>query len=183
MTQGKLRKGIILIYLLDANTLIDAKRDYYPINRVPEFWSWLVDQGQQGSIKIPIEVYEEFSDTKDKNGNKDTLASWADEAQVRDSLLFDEEVEQDLVARITYGGYVANPTDDELKRMGRDPFLLSYALKDVENRCIVTTESSKPLRQGANRHVPDVCRAFNIRCINSFQMIKEMNFSTGWNML
>ncbi len=60
-----------MLYLLDANTLIDAKRDYYPIDRVPEFWDWLVFHGQQGNIKIPIEVYEEFADTKDKDGNKD----------------------------------------------------------------------------------------------------------------
>ena len=95
--------------------------------------------------------------------------------------MFEEEAEQDLVGRITYGGYVANPTDDELKKIGRDPFLLSYALQDLENRCIVTTEASKPSRLGANRHVPDVCKYFKIRCINNFQMIKEMNFSTSWN--
>lgn len=107
-------------------------------------------------------------------------ATWADQVEVKDALLFKEEAEQDLVARITYGGYVANPTDDELKNIGRDPFLLSYALKDIDNRCIVTTESSKPSRLGANRHVPDVCKDFNIRCINNFQMIREMNFSTSW---
>jgi hypothetical protein len=172
-----------LLYLLDANTLIDAKRDYYPIDVVPEFWSWLVFQGQQGKIKIPIEVYEEFSDTKDKNGKKDSLATWAEQVEVKDALLFEEEAEQDLVARITYGGYVANPTDDALKKIGRDPFLLSYALKDLGNRCIVTTETSKPSRQGANRHVPDVCKYFNIICINNFQMIREMHFSTSWNNL
>jgi len=181
LSQGRLRKGIVLIYLLDANTLIDAKRDYYPIERVPEFWGWLVYKGQQGSIKIPIEVYEEFSDTKDKDGNKDFLASWAEAIEVKEALLFEEDAEQDLVARITYGGYVANPTDDELGKMDRDPFLLSYALKDISNRCIVTTESSKPSRQGANRHIPNVCREFNIPCINNFQMIKEMNFSTNWD--
>ena len=152
-----------MLYLLDANTLIDAKRDYYPFLRVPEFWDWLIYQGQQGKIKIPIEVYEEFSDTKDKHGEKDALASWADQIEVKDALLFEEEAEQDLVARITYGGYVANPTDDELKKIGRDPFLISYALKDIDNRCIVTTESSKPSRLGANRHMPDVCMDFNIR--------------------
>lgn len=48
-----------MLHLLDANTLIDAKRDYYPIDRVPEFWDWLNFHGQQGNIKIPIEVYEE----------------------------------------------------------------------------------------------------------------------------
>ncbi len=169
-----------MLYLLDANTLIDAKRDYYPISRVPEFWEWIIYQGEQAKIKIPIEVYEEFSDTKDKDGEKDALAMWAEQTKVKNSLLLEEAVEQDLVARITYGGYVANPTDDELEKMGRDPFLLSYALKDIQNRCVVTTESSKPSRNGANRHIPDVCKDFNIRCINNFQMIRELNFSTDW---
>ena len=171
-----------MLFLLDANTLIDAKRDYYPIDRVPEFWDWLIFHGQQGSIKIPIEVYEEFSDTKDKDGKKDDLATWAEQEDVKGALLFEEEAEQDMVALITYGGYVANPTDDELKTIGRDPFLISYALRELGTRCIVTTESSKPSRQGANRHIPDVCKDFNIRCINNFQMIKAMNFSTSWNI-
>jgi len=169
-----------LLYLLDANTLIDAKRDYYPIGRVPEFWEWLVYHGQKENIKIPIEVYEEFSDTKDKDGNKDSLATWAEQGEVREALLLKEEAEQDLVARITYGGYVANPTDDELEKIGRDPFLLSYALKNLEKRCIVTTEASKPKREGANRHIPDVCNVFDIKCINNFELINKMNFSTSW---
>lgn len=126
-------------------------------------------------------MYEEFTDTKDKDGNKDALATWAEQVRVKNALLLKDEAEPDLVARITYGGYVANPTDDELKRIGRDPFLLSYALKDLENRCIVTTETSKPSRQGANRHIPDVCDDFNILCINNFQLIKQLNFSTSWN--
>lgn len=170
-----------MLFLLDANTLIDAKRDYYPIDRIPEFWDWLIFQGQQGKIKIPIEVYEEFSDTKDTNDKKDDLAIWAEQVEVKDALLFEEEAEQDLVARITYGGYVANPTDDDLNKIGRDPFLLSYALKDLRNRCIVSTETSKPSRQGANRHIPDICKDFDIICINNFQMIKKLNFSTSWN--
>lgn len=170
-----------MLYLLDANTLIDAKRDYYPIDRVPEFWDWLVFHGQQENIKVPIEVYEEFSDTKDKDGKKDALATWAEQVEVKEALLFKEAAEQDLVARITYGGYVAKPTDDELKKIGRDPFLLSYALKDLGNRCIVTTESSKPSKKGTNRHIPDVCDYFNIECINTFQMMEKMNFSTSWN--
>lgn len=170
-----------MLYLLDANTLIDAKRDYYPVERVPEFWEWLVFCGIQGNIKIPIEVYEEFSDTKDKDGQKDELAIWSEQPEVKKALLLNEEAEQDLVARITYGGYVANPSDDEIIKIGRDPFLLSYALKDLENRCVVSTEVSKPKKIGANRKVPDVCNDFKIRCINNFQMLRELNFSTGWN--
>ncbi len=170
-----------MLYLLDANTLIDAKRDYYPIDRVPEFWEWIIFNGEKGNIKIPIEVYEEFSDTKGKDGKKDELAIWSEQPEVKEALLLNEEAEQDLVAKITYDGYVDNPTDDELVKIGRDPFLLSYALKNIEKRCIVSTEVSKPSKKGANRKVPDVCRDFKIRCINNFQMFRELNFSTNWD--
>jgi len=37
-----------MLYLLDANVLIDANRDYYPIARIPEFWEWLVYHGEEG---------------------------------------------------------------------------------------------------------------------------------------
>jgi len=60
-----------MFYLLDANVLIDANRDYYLINRVPEFWEWLIHMGGLGRVKIPIEVYKEIT-----NG-KDELSQWA----------------------------------------------------------------------------------------------------------
>lgn len=31
-----------MLHILDANILIDANRDYYPMDRVPEFWEWLL---------------------------------------------------------------------------------------------------------------------------------------------
>ena len=49
-----------LLYLLDANVLIDANRDYYPLGRVPEFWDWLVDRASRHQVKIPLDMYEEI---------------------------------------------------------------------------------------------------------------------------
>ena len=170
-----------MLYLLDANTLINAKNNYYPIERVPEFWDWLVFQGQASNIAIPIEIYEELKDTNPKHGERDELALWAESLEVKDALLLNEEAQADLVAHVTYQGYLSDPTDDDLTKMGRDPFLISYALKDVSDRCIVTAEVSKPKRKGANRHVPDVCAALGVRCINSFDLIRELDFSTSWN--
>lgn len=170
-----------MLYLLDANTLIDANRDYYPIDRVPEFWEWLVFQGNQGTIKIPTEIYEEFADFKDHDGKKDALASWWEQEEVGAALKLKEEAKQDMVAKIMYEGYIADPTDIQLKKIGRDPFLISYALRDLENRVIVTTENSEPSRIEANRKIPDVCGDFKIQCINTYQMIKDNNFSTSWN--
>jgi hypothetical protein len=59
-----------VLYLLDANVLITAQNLYYPLDRVPEFWGWLLHVGDQHYVKIPIELYEEITD------GKDTLASW-----------------------------------------------------------------------------------------------------------
>lgn len=166
-----------MIYLLDANTLITAKNSYYPINRIPEYWDWLVHCGQNGVVKIVNEIYDELRD-----GGADELSLWADEEHVRDALLFDESVDQGLVAQVVYQGYLPNPTENDMVRMGQDPFLISYALKDPENRCIVTSEASKPSRQGANRHIPDVCNALGLQCIDGHQLIRDLDFSTSWKV-
>lgn len=73
-----------MIYLLDANVLIDANRDYYATDRVPEFWDWLVHHGQADSVKMPIEIYEEI-----KDGN-DQLALWTKDDGVETALLLVE---------------------------------------------------------------------------------------------
>ena len=164
-----------MLYLLDANTLIDAKRNYYQIDRVPEFWEWLIYRGRQKTIKIPLEIYEEFSDSKDRH------AVWADQEETKEALLFKEEMDRSLVNKVVYEGYTPDPTDEDIRKVGRDPILISYALRDIENRIIVTTEVSKPKKKGANRKIPDVCQYFGIRCINTFRMIDELDFSTSWN--
>lgn len=165
-----------MIYLLDANVVIDANRDYYPIKRIPEFWEWLAYTGEKGFVKIPMEIYEEI-----KEGNDD-LAMWAKKPEVESALLLDEEVDVSLVSRIIDVGYANDLTDDEVEKLGRDPFLIAYALKDIENRCIVTTEVSKPKRQRASRHIPDVCDSFNINWHNTFKFINVLNFSTHWKV-
>lgn len=163
-----------MLYLLDANVLIDANRDYYPIERVPEFWNWLIYMGNNGKVKIPIEVYEEI-----KEGN-DSLAKWTKSNETQAALLFLEEVEVDLVAFVVDNGYAQNLTDIEIVKLGRDPFLIAYGLRAKKSRCIVTTEVSKPKRLGANRHVPDVCDDLGIFRCNTFEFIRSLNFSTNW---
>lgn len=164
-----------MLYLLDANVLIDANRDYYPLNRVPEFWEWLIDAGENGNVKIPLEVYEEISE-----GN-DQLANWVKQERIKTALLLQEEVNVSLVSYVTDHGYASDLTDDEVIKVGRDPFLIAYTLTDRDNRCLVTTEVSKPSRQRANRHLPNVCGDLGARCCNTFEFVRALDFSTGWN--
>jgi hypothetical protein len=163
-----------LLYLLDANVLIDANRDFYPLKRVPEFWVWLISQGEGGRVALPVEQYEEI-----KNG-KDNLAQWTKQTEVKSALLFSEEVNPSLVARVTEAGYATDLTDDEVERIGRDPFLVAYALASKDDRCVVTTEVSKPKRLRANRHIPDVCQDINVRCCHIFEWLRELDFRTDW---
>lgn len=164
-----------MLYLLDANVLIDANRDYYPFERVPEFWEWLENAGENGHAKIPLEVYEEIRE------GKDDLANWAKQETIKSALLFQEEVDVSLVSSATDEGYASDLTDDEVVKIGRDPFLIAYALKKKDTRCVVTTEISKPKRGRANRHLPDVCRDLGVACCNTFEFVRALNFSTRWN--
>jgi len=161
--------------LLDANVLIDANRDYYPIERVPEFWEWLENTGRNGNAKTPLEVYEEIGD------GSDALANWARRDSIKTALLLQEEVDVSLVSHVIDHGYAADLTDDEVEKIGRDPFLIAYALKDSKNRYVVTTEVSKPSRRRANRHLPDVCKDLTVGCCNTFQFVRALDFSTSWN--
>jgi Domain of unknown function (DUF4411) len=162
-----------LLYLLDANVIIDANRDYYPLARVPEFWDWLEHHGAKGTVKLPLEVYEEITP------GDDDFAAWV--KQNKDALLLKEEADPAIVARVINEGYTTDLTDDEVERVGCDPFLIAYALSDAGQRCVVTTEASKPKRQRANRHMPDVCRDLGIPCCNTFEFVRRLDFRTGWN--
>lgn len=163
-----------MIYLLDANVLIDANRDYYRIGSVDEFWEWLIHHGEQGSIKIPEEIYEEI-----KVGNDD-LSAWAKENETEAALKLDEEVNVDLVRQVSDEGYAPDLSDIDLQKIERDPFLIAYALVNPAERIIVTTENSKPSRLRANRHVPDVGNQFGIQSINTYELTKLLRFSTKW---
>ena len=157
-----------MLHLIDTNVLTVAGRDYYPLDRVPQFWDWLEDMGRNGALKVPLEVYEEVTD------GDDDLVVWL--KANRSTMVLDESVDAGLLTRVIERGYAPDLTDSEMEKLGADPFLIAYALADPTNRCVVTMEASRPSRQRANRHIPDVCRGFDIRCINTFHLIRELDF-------
>jgi hypothetical protein len=61
------------------------------------------------------------------------------------SILLGEEVSLDLVRRVVTEGYAPDLTDVQIEELGRDPFLVAYAMAGAE-RCVVTTEVSKPTK-------------------------------------
>ena len=85
-----------MLYLLDANVLIRAHADYYGIDRVPQFWDWLLHHGAEGRIKIPLEIYDEMEDGgRPRPG--DLLLPFLRRADVKRALILGEEVNPDLL--------------------------------------------------------------------------------------
>jgi hypothetical protein len=167
-----------MLYLLDASMLITANHLYYPVNQVPEFWEWLIYMGQSERIKMPIEIFEEIKDSPSAP-DSDLLFQWAKDASVKDALVLKEDANPTMVQRAVDQGYASDLNDAEIGQLGRDPFLVSYAIGN-KSRCIVTSEISKPKRLRQNRHLPDVCATFDIGCHTPFELNKFLSFKTNW---
>lgn len=166
-----------MLYLIDANVLITANSTYYPLDQIPEFWDWVHDQAESNRIKIPREIMEEI-----KAGRKDDdpLLDWISTSEIEAALLLDEAVDVARVQHVVTTGYAPDLRDDEVEKLGRDPFLIAYALVDTDERIVVTTEVSRPSAQRANRKVPDVCQAVGVVSCGPFALNKALGFRTGW---
>lgn len=131
--------------------------------------------GQAGTIKIAQEVYEEIV----AGSEKDSLANWAKQDDVKKSLLLAEAAHVAHVRTVVATGYASDLNDEELEKLGRDPFLIAHALADRDNRTVVTTEVSKPNKQRGNRHIPDVCASVGVSCCDTFQLTEALDFRTS----
>lgn len=167
------------LYLLDANVLITANRDYYSMGMVPVFWEWLLHMAERGHVKMPVETLEEVRDGGGKV-RKDELVTWLNREDVFGKLLLEEDVDPQIVAAVTAKGYAPDLTDTELEEIGRDPFLVAYAAVDRNNRVVVSIEVSAPGKKRANRRLPDVCRDNGVAVCNTFTMLRELGFTTAW---
>ena len=178
-----------MLYLIDANVVIDANRDYYQINRVPIFWEWLAYQCELGNIKMPQENYDEVTVKNLKREEKETkkqqnerkFLDWMRSHKAE--IILNESPQRQIVDKIKNEGYAPNLTAEELVKIGQDPFLTAYAYasRDKGRECtIITTEISKSKKTRANKKIPDVCAGFDIPCFNTWHLIDVLDFTTSW---
>jgi hypothetical protein len=159
-----------VLYLLDANVMIRAHEDYYPIDRIPQFWAWLASLGASGIAKVPYEIYGEIA------VSSGPLHDWLTDSAISNVMMFDQKIDPENLNSVLAQGYAPDLNDSEIEEVGRDPFLIGYALGSSAEITIVTKEVPAPSKQRANRKIPDVCKTFGIRCINDFEFYRELNF-------
>ncbi|KKB60964.1 DNA-binding protein [Robbsia andropogonis] len=165
------------LYLLDANVLIDAHNLYYPLDMVPEFWEWLLHMASMKRVAMPLETYEEVRGGN--NAKKDLFNEWVSDEKVKNQLVLQEEF-QSIALHKVMNAYAPDLTDSEVEQVGRDPFLIAYALTAPNYRVVVSNEVSKPSKTRANRKVPDVCRDVGVACCAAFSMLRTLEFRTDW---
>jgi hypothetical protein len=161
-----------MLYLLDANTLINAHCNWYALDRVPEFWQWLLHHAEAGVVKLPPTIYAEVE------SGKDELATWMKDANNKKVLRLSENADLNKVQTVL-AKYGNDLSEADIIKIGQDPFLIAAALGHAD-RCVVTAEVSAPSKLGANRKVPNVCGDCGVIWQSPVKFIKELNFSTDW---
>ncbi|QIL70792.1 DUF4411 family protein [Diaphorobacter sp. HDW4B] len=158
-----------MTYLLDANTLIEAKNRYYQMNFCPGFWAWLARSKMSGHIGSVESIGAEL-----RRGS-DELAIWA--KQESDFFLPEsDEDTQTSFAEIaghvaTKAGHMKAGALDEFLSCA-DPWLIAKAR--VLRFAVVTHER---LNTESRRKflIPNICQHYGVECINTFDLLNRLN--------
>lgn len=157
-----------MTYLLDANTLIEAKNRYYRMTVCPAYWNW-VQRSHGAGVVFSIEpVGVEL-----RRGN-DELAEWA-RNQAGLFLPVSEEATQHAFAQVAaYVAYQASAMKTgalEEFLDGADPWLIAKAMS-LQNAVIVTHEQFN-LQLRRKYSIPNVCQHFGVAWIDTFELLSQ----------
>jgi hypothetical protein len=112
-----------MAYLLDANTLIQAKNEYYGFDLCPGFWSLLLRENAAGQVFSIDRIRHEL-----ERGH-DELADWA---KARGNGFFQPVNSRTLKEMGPVSNWVQSQDFTEAAKreffVGADPFLIAHAL-------------------------------------------------------
>jgi len=155
-------------YVLDANVFIQAKNQYYAFDLVPGFWNSLIRHAADGTIGSIDRVKQELVRGKDR------LADWAashfshafsstDEAGVIDAY-------RQVMSWVQHQAQFSDAAKADFAS-GADGWLVAYAI--AKGHVVVTHEQLAPEAE-RNVPIPNVCKALNVRSVDTFAMLREL---------
>jgi len=149
-----------MIYCLDTNVLIEPWNKYYSPDLCPDYWNILCDLVRQKRVFCTDEVKREVEKVDDG------LCGWI---KANPELVHEitEDVQSKLRRVLRKFPTLVNPTKD---RSMADPWVVAHAWS--ADATVVTKEM--PSNSLKRIKIPDVCREFNIRCIDDFTFLKEV---------
>jgi len=157
------------VYSLDANVFIEAARRYYAFDLVPRFWTSLEQLARDGRICSVDRVKQELEK------GKDLLADWAAREFAHGFVQTDTtEVLTEFRNVMAWMSRQAQFLDAAKQQFagGADGWLVAHA--KTNGHVVVTMEQ---LSADVRRRVPipNVCNAFGVRYVNTFEMLRELD--------
>ena len=152
-----------MAFLLDTNTLIQAKNDYYAFGLCPGFWDWLTAAHEAGTVHSIEPVLTEIRE------GDDDLTSWANARPSSFFLPMDGPAVAQLprvVAWVQAADFREEAKRDFLAKA--DPQLIAYALA---HGSILATHEVHIEGERRKVKIPTVCRALGVPCVRTFQML------------
>ncbi len=163
-----------MIYLLDANTLIEAKNRYYSMTICPGYWSWILQSHGQGVVASIDTVSDEL-----KQGNDD-LAQWAKLHQDLFWQVSDDATQSafsEVAAHVVNTSAHMKPGAVEEFLSGADPWLIAKAMSTPD--CVLVTHEQLNLQVKRKFIIPNLCQHFGVKWVDTFQALDATQASFG----
>lgn len=167
-------------YLLDTNVFIDAFNKYYSFDFGMVFWNFLEKKASQKIICSIAKVLYEIKQREDalKEWTIKHFDKYFHPTNDNTTLKAYKNVAVCVKNKTKLSSrndayYTPNALNAFLAENKADAWLIAYAYSHSQKLCIVTLE--KP---GGSKKVsiPDVCKDLGIPCIDTFQMLRNLNF-------
>lgn len=153
-----------MAYLLDANTLLEAKNFRYGMDFCPAFWRWITVCHADGQVFSITQVRDELLD--------DVIRPWVN-AQSADFFLSEDASVALKIGELMEWVNTLQLLDSVILDFvdSADMYLVAHAL--AHGHTVVTWEKSAPESKKSIK-IPDVCGAFDVRCVEPHVMLREL---------
>lgn len=156
-------------YLLDSNTLIEAKNRYYDMTVCPAYWDWIIHSNGKNDVASIEMVADEI-----KKGNDD-LAKWV---ETNSGLFLTESDEatqkcfDNVLEALGAETPKMKPGAFEEFLSGADPWLIAKAMST--GATVVTHEVYNPaiIRKFT---IPNMCAKLGVQYMNTFQLLSILD--------
>jgi len=155
----------VSIFWLDANVFIQAMHGPFGFDSVPQFWTFLAKHINDGNIKSPKMVCDEILK------QKDDLARWVKPRREL-SITANPQVHANFRQIASHVHTKYKPQKAAKFLSDGDPWVIAHAMED--NGITVTHET--PKGDEWKIKIPVICKVFDVRCINTWEMNKELKF-------
>lgn len=157
-----------MIYLLDANTLIEAKNRYYRMAVCPAYWTWIQRSHGAGMVSSIDLVGDELM-----RGN-DELAAWSKDQTALFMPVSDDGTQQAfavIAAHVAEQAGQMKPGALDEFLSGADPWLIAKAMA-LQDAVVVTHEQFN-LEMRRKFSIPNICHHFGVQWIDTFELLSR----------